>query len=97
MPAFSAYATSLADGLSRLHGFEPGAPLEVETTPDLVEIGKSLVGSDGFGCTTCHGIGDMEATAAFEVGAVNFELVSSRIREGYYYRWMDHPASVMSR
>ena len=95
MPAFGAYATPLAEGLSRLHGFEPSRPVEIETKPELVEIGKSLVGNDGFGCTTCHGIGDQEPTAAFEVGAVNFQLVPQRLREGYYYRWMDHPAAVV--
>ena len=95
MPAFPAYATPLAEGLSRLHGFEPGEPLKVETDSGLVSIGRSLVGADGFGCTTCHGIGDQEPTAAFEVGAVNFELVPLRLREGYYYRWMDHPSAVV--
>ncbi len=95
MPAFGAYAAPLAEGLSRLHGFEPSGPLEIETNAELVEIGKSLVGDNGFGCTTCHGIGDQEPTAAFEVGAVNFELVPLRLREGYYYRWMDHPAAVV--
>ena len=95
MPAFGAYASPLAEGLSRLHGFEPSGPAEVETYPELVGIGKSLIGSEGLGCTTCHGIGDMEATAAFEVGAVNFELVPQRLREGYFYRWMDHPAAVI--
>ena len=95
MPAFPAYATPLAEGLTRLHGFEPSSPLDVEVTPDMVEIGKNLVGSDGFGCTTCHGIGDQEPSAAFEVGAINFELVPLRLREGYYHRWMDDPAAVV--
>lgn len=95
MPAFGAYASPLAEGLSRLHGFEPSGPVEIESKPELVEIGKNLASADGFGCTTCHGIGAQEPTAAFEVGAVNFELVPRRIREGYYYRWMDKPAAVV--
>jgi len=95
MPAFKAYAKPLSEGLSRLHGFEPCEPLEIETDPELVEIGKNLVGAEGFACTTCHGIGDKEPTAAFEVGAINFELVPKRLREDYYYRWMDHPAAVI--
>ncbi len=95
MPTFSAYAAPLASGFSRLHGFEPSAPVEFKTDPALVEIGKKLVGADGFACTTCHGIGDVEPTAAFEVGAVNFNLVRERIREGYFYRWMDNPPAVV--
>lgn len=95
MPAFRAYAAPLADGLSRLHGFEPSGPIALETKAELVEIGHDLIGADGFGCTTCHGVGEMEPTAAFEVGAVNFALTPDRIREGYYYRWMDNPQETI--
>ena len=94
MPAFPAYAKPMAVGISRIHGFTPSAPVKIEVDPTLAEIGKSLVGAQGFGCTTCHGIGDQEPTAAFEVGAVNFVLVPERLREGYYHRWMDNPAGV---
>ena len=95
MPAFNAYAKPFAEGLTRLHGFSPSAPQKIETNPDLVKIGHSLIGVEGLGCTTCHGVGDMAPTAAFEVGAINFSQVSERLREGYYYRWMDHPAAVI--
>jgi mono/diheme cytochrome c family protein len=95
MPAFPAYAQPLAEGFSRVHGFTPSGPAKVEVDPALAEIGKSLVGADGFGCTTCHGIGDQQPTAAFEVGAINFKLVPERLREGYYHRWMDNPAAVV--
>ncbi|QTN31601.1 c-type cytochrome [Akkermansiaceae bacterium] len=95
MPAFSAYAKPFSEGLSRMHGFEPFGPVKVEVDKELAEIGKGLVGADGFGCTTCHGIGDQAPTAAFEVGAVNFSLTPERLREGYYHRWMDNPAAVV--
>lgn len=94
MPAFPAYAKPLAEGLSRVHGFEPSKPAKVEVDPALAEIGKKLVSADGFGCTTCHGIGDQAPTAAFEVGAVNFALSPDRLRGEYYHRWMDDPAGV---
>lgn len=95
MPAFNAHAKPFAEGLSRLHGFSPSASEKMKTDPELVKIGHSLIGTEGFGCTTCHGDGDLKPTAAFEVGAVNFAQISERLREGYYYRWMDHPAAVM--
>jgi mono/diheme cytochrome c family protein len=95
MPGFKAYAKPLAEGFSQLHGFEPSTPIKIEADPELVKIGGSLVGTDGFGCNTCHGIGDIKPTAAFEVGAVNFKLIRERLREGYFYRWMDHPAAVI--
>lgn len=94
MPAFGAHAKPFAEGLGRMHGFEPSAPLKMEVDKELSVIGKSLVGAEGFGCTTCHGIGDQPATAAFEVGAVNFELTPGRLREEFYHRWMDNPQSV---
>ena len=95
MPSFPAYAKPLAEGLSRMHGFEPSTPVKFEIDKELAEIGKTLVSASGFGCITCHGIGDQAPTAAFEVGAVNFKLVPQRIREGYFYRWMDNPAAVV--
>jgi len=94
MPAFRAHAKPLAEGLSRLHGFEPGGPVKVESDPAMVEIGKTLAGSDGFGCTTCHGIGPVKPTAAFEVEGINFHLVPQRLRPEYYHRWMDNPGMV---
>lgn len=94
MPAFPAYAKSMAEGLSRAHGFEPSGSEKVEADPALAEIGKKLVSAEGFGCTTCHGIGDQDPTAAFEVGAVNFALTPGRLRHEFYHRWMDNPAAV---
>jgi len=95
MPAFAAHAKPFAEGLSRHHGFEPGGSIALQTDPKLVEIGQTLIDADGLGCTTCHGVGDVKPSAAFEVGATHFGLVSRRLREGYYYRWMDHPAAVI--
>jgi cytochrome c2 len=94
MPAFRAHAKPLAEGLSKLHGFEPSGPTEVETNPEMVEIGKKLAGTDGFGCTTCHGEGPVKPTAAFEVEGINFQFVPDRMRPDYYHRWMDNPAMI---
>ena len=77
-----------------LHGVGSNKPAVVEIDPAMAEIGKTLAGAGGFGCTTCHGIGDLKATAAFEVEGTNFKLVPDRIRADYYHRWMDNPKSV---
>jgi len=95
MPAFPAYAKPLAEGMSRMHGYEPAVAKQIEVDAALAEIGKNLVGASGFGCTTCHGVGKQEPTAAFEVGAVNFELTPRRLREDYFHRWMDNPPAVI--
>ncbi len=94
MPAFKSRASALANGFSKLHGVAPNKPAEVAVDPAMAEIGKNLVEATGFGCNTCHAIGDSKATAAFEVEGPNFNLVPGRIRADYYHRWMDNPKSV---
>jgi mono/diheme cytochrome c family protein len=94
MPAFHAHAAGLADGLARLHGVEPGKPEAPQVDAALAEIGKKIIGADGFGCTTCHGVGAAKPTAAFEVEGINFALAHARLRKEWFMRWMDNPASV---
>jgi len=95
MPSFRTHAAGMAKGFSKLHGLEPNKPAEVTVDPALAGIGKELAHANGFGCTTCHGIGDEKPTAAFEVEGINFSLVPSRLREDYFHRWMDNPQSVI--
>lgn len=94
MPGYRAYASGLAEGLARIHGVEPGKPEPASPDAGLAEIGKQLVGADGFGCTTCHGIGPVKPTAAFEVEGVNFAYSHERLRKEWFMRWMDNPHSV---
>ncbi len=94
MPAFRSHATPLANSFSRIHGLEPNSPGEFEVDPAQAEIGGMLAGSDGFGCNTCHGIGEGKPTAAFEVEGVNLTLTPGRMREEFYHRWMDNPPTV---
>lgn len=94
MPAFHAKAKSLADGFARMHGIEPGGPKPFTVDPALAETGKTLANATGFGCTTCHAIGDQKPTAAFEVQGVNLKLSAERLREDYYFRWMANPGSI---
>ncbi len=94
MPSYRTHAKALATGLTRAHGLAVNKPAEVKVDPELAKIGRDLTHATGFGCTTCHGVGDLKPTAAFEVGGVNFSLTPSRIREEFFYRWMDNPLSV---
>lgn len=94
MPGFHSKAKGLSEGFARMHGVEPGAPTPAEINAADVEIGKTLASASGFGCVTCHGIGDIKPTAAFEVEGVNLKLSPLRLREEYYYRWMDNPGAV---
>ncbi|BCU75386.1 c-type cytochrome [Luteolibacter sp. LG18] len=96
MPAFHSKAKSLAEGFARLHGIEPGKPGDVKVDPAHAEIGKALASAEGFGCVTCHAIGEAKPTAAFEVEGVNLRLAKERLRDEYFFRWMDNPPSVTS-
>ncbi len=94
MPVFQSRASQLAAGFSRIHGLEPNKPPAFKPDPALVEIGAKLAGTEGFGCTTCHAVGEQRATAAFEVEGLDFHLVPERLRKEYFQRWMDNPKSV---
>jgi mono/diheme cytochrome c family protein len=95
MPAYSAHAAGIADGFARIHGIDPTEKTNHTADAALVAIGKDLVSADkGFGCTTCHGLGDTAPTAAFEVQGIAFEHSATRLRREWYVRWMDNPASV---
>lgn len=95
MPAYSSHAASLSDGFARLHGIDPQEKTTHSPDPALIAAGKDLVSADkGFGCTTCHGLGDVKPTAAFEVQGLYFEHAAQRLRREWYDRWMDNPGSV---
>ena len=59
------------------------------------EMGELLVGAKGFSCDACHAVGDQPALSVFEGAGPNLKLVSSRLREGYYFDWMHFPQRWM--
>ena len=96
MPRFANHSPHLfAKGLAAQHGLGPVVPVEKEPDLETIALGKKLIGSEaGFGCTTCHGVGATQPTAAFEVIGINFDLTKYRLRERYFYRWMHNPARI---
>jgi mono/diheme cytochrome c family protein len=98
MPGFSNFSPEIfAAGFAAQHGFAPSSAsdMEVEIDAENAEIGAKLISSDGgFGCTTCHGVGDQDPTAAFEVMGINFEHTKERLRENYFFRWMHDPTRI---
>lgn len=96
MPGFANHSPeAFANGMAQQHGLPPSPPLEVEPDMESITLGKELVGSEsGFGCTTCHGVGDQAPTAAFEVMGINFDLTKHRLRESFFYRWMHDPTRI---
>lgn len=95
MPAFSAHADLLAQGLTAQHGMAPSKADLTNLDAEKVTIGKKLISSTGgFACIICHANGSEKALAAFEVEGINFDQVGNRLRSGYYHSWMQAPASI---
>jgi cytochrome c2 len=95
MPAFRHHAPALTAGLAHHHGLPQSKPSEDKSDPELIEIGKKLVGVNGYACVTCHAINDQKAIAAFEVQGINFGLTHQRLRNDYYHQWMFNPARLV--
>lgn len=98
MPGFASRAQGIAEGLSLAHGFlsAPAAPGPAAAVPaDTLSSGATLVGENGgFNCTTCHGLGDREATAVFEAPAPNLAYARERLRKAYFDRWLLQPLRI---
>ena len=93
MPGFGAWAEPLTQSLVAEHGMPQEEEFLASTEADP-SVGRMLVGLEGYGCITCHGVGDEPPMAAFEAVGVNFDLSSERLRPGWYHRWMDDPLRI---
>lgn len=95
MPSFATGAEELAAGLAAQHGYGPATEGGDRTDPELVAIGKKLIGADGgFACTLCHALGKQPPIGVFEVQGIDLALTAERLREGYFHRWMSNPLRV---
>ena len=65
MPGFGAWAAPLTTSLVAEHGM-PQDEAFVATDKADAAVGRMLVGLEGYGCITCHGVGDEPPMAAFE-------------------------------
>ena len=60
--------------------------------------GGRLVGSDGFGCTSCHQVGSVQpAQAQLNARGPNLSQLDQRIRRGWYERWVRNPVRIVPR
>jgi len=97
MPAFPAYAQGLGEGLSTLAGLPPvtapdPAPADTAT---LAEAGRKLAGANGgFGCVSCHSIGEFGATQVFEAPGINLATSFDRLQPDYFRRWLRAPTTI---
>lgn len=75
----------------------PDEPPELNPTA-LALAGRRLVTADGFGCTSCHAIGDWTPrNVALKAQGTNLSDLGHRIRRAWYDRWVRNPARLVPR
>ncbi|MEM9079091.1 MAG: c-type cytochrome [Verrucomicrobiota bacterium] len=96
MPSFTNWSPEIfATGFAHQHGIPPSSPQKPEPNDQLAPIGKQLIdNNEGLGCIACHAIGDQNATDAFEVAGINFNLTHQRLRPDFYHQWMHNPTRI---
>ncbi len=75
------------------------APLADPSLRDRFTVaGGRLVGSDGFGCTSCHQVGSVQPSQA-QLNARGSDLsgLDRRIRKEWFDRWVRNPARIVPR
>jgi mono/diheme cytochrome c family protein len=61
-------------------------------------VGSRLVTSAGFGCTSCHQVGDVHPSKApLNARGPDISLVGSRIRRSWFDRFVSNPARIVPR
>jgi len=64
----------------------------------LIAAGSRLVTTDGFGCTSCHAIADVEPVKApLNARGPNLSLLGQRIRRSWFDRFVANPARLVPR
>lgn len=93
MPAFSAHAKKLAEGLAHSCGlaFEEKPVVAKEELPKMAQAGARMA---SILCITCHGIGARAPTAVFEGQGINLLDSRDRMRREHYLRWMLNPYRI---
>jgi hypothetical protein len=90
MPQFgAANVGGLPEQLAAADGVEPADAIrQFDYDPAHVEAGRSLVGSNGFGCISCHDIAGRPNTGT---RGPDLAAMSERVRFDWYSRWLDDP------
>jgi mono/diheme cytochrome c family protein len=64
----------------------------------LAIAGRRLVTADGFGCTSCHPIGEhMPRNVALNARGSDLSLLGRRLRPAWFDRWVRNPARIVPR
>lgn len=79
-----------------------GAPTKPRPSPPsadaMMVAGARLVTTDGFGCTSCHQVGDMQPPKApLNAMGPNLSGMGDRMRKSWFHRWVNNPARIVPR
>ncbi|MBX3443614.1 MAG: ThuA domain-containing protein [Planctomyces sp.] len=95
MPAFPAYARTLALGMAAQHGHDGHEAVEeLAADASRLDAGRELLNSTGLDCRQCHGVGRLPPTGDRQTllaPGINFASVRERMRPEFYHRWMLDP------
>jgi len=78
----------------------PAQPAETvaATSTALEAAGPRLVTADGFGCTSCHAIGEWTPTkVALNAQGTSLSHLGRRIRREWFDRWVRNPARIVPK
>lgn len=97
MPAFTARAEALAEGLAMGHGQPPQTEPEPPIDMDAVKVGQKLVSmAGGLSCVLCHAVGDTAAAQVFngEAAGINFAYSGQRLLRPFFEQWVTNPQLI---
>lgn len=97
MRALTAYLVE-ADRIPERDTSAPSAVPSTEDNTPRSLAGSRLVTADGFGCTSCHQIGNsLPLKVALNAHGTDLSMLGNRIRRTWYDRWMRNPARIVPR
>jgi len=94
MPAFPAYAETLAAGIAAQHGVLDRVPMAPAPLHQGVELGSRLIQKDALDCRQCHALGNQPPTGdekTLLAPGINFTMTKERMRYDFYRRWVLDP------
>ncbi len=90
MPQFgAAQVGKLPEMLAALEGADPDDTVhKVKLTPELLKVGRQLVGKSAFGCVSCH---DLAGQPNSGIRGPDLASSKERVRYDWYLRWLEQP------
>jgi cytochrome c551/c552 len=84
----------------RIPDYQPATNTNLDATTTLARqlAGRRLVGTDGFGCTSCHQVGSVPPLKApLNARGPTLSMPQDRLRKAWFDRWVRNPARIVPR